>query len=150
MVEGPTEELEWERCYPSPTRHGNRDRCLNNRMGSSVLGSQNRRALVLSAARLAVQTFAKDGLNTPRHIHLRMDNVSNGGNTFSRPYEGGLFTLGQRGITLSASHLPGLDNVIADQESREIQTSAEWMLHKELFLTVNRSLGPCSTDLFAS
>ena len=56
----------------------------------------------------------------------------------------------QRGITLSASHLPGLNNVIADQESREIQTSAEWMLHKELFLGVNRSLGPFNIDLFAS
>ena len=31
--------------------------------------------LELSAVMLAVQTFAKDNLDTPSHIHLRMDNV---------------------------------------------------------------------------
>ena len=39
----------------------------------------------------------------------------------------------QRGITLSAEHLPGSSNIIADQESRLLHSSAEWMLNRGIF-----------------
>jgi len=56
----------------------------------------------------------------------------------------------QRQITLSASHLPGLENQVADQESRQVQTSAEGKLHKEMFNLICACLGPCAVDLFAT
>jgi len=56
----------------------------------------------------------------------------------------------ERGITLSAEYLPGLENTVADQESRLIQTSAEWKLHPETFSLVQQVLGPCQVDLFAT
>ena len=56
----------------------------------------------------------------------------------------------QRGITLSASHLPGLNNVVADFESREVRTAAEWKLHEDVFHSIHHLLGPCKVDLFAT
>ena len=52
----------------------------------------------------------------------------------------------QRGITLSAVHLPGVQNSTADGESR---TSAEWMLERSICHSVIQTLGPCSVDLLA-
>ena len=56
----------------------------------------------------------------------------------------------QRQITLSASHLPGLDNPVADRESREVQTSAEWKLHEDIFKQISTLLGPLRVDFFAT
>jgi len=93
----------------------------------------------LTAAALAVQTFVKDSPSTLRNIHLRMDNTSalryvSGGDPFSESDEGGMHNLGL--VPTTRNHPVGiaLDNTIADQESREMQTPAEWKLHRELFL----------------
>ena len=56
----------------------------------------------------------------------------------------------QRGITLSAVHLPGVLNSIADEESRTLHSSAEWMLDRSICRGVIQILGPCSVDLFAT
>ena len=56
----------------------------------------------------------------------------------------------QRNILLSAEHLPGTLNTVADGESRHVETSAEWMLHKEVFQRVQDILGTCRVDLFAT
>jgi len=54
--------------------------------------------------------------------------LSDWGDSFSKSDEGSLHTLGlvptmeESPLT---SHLPGFDNVIADQGSKEVQTSAE-------------------------
>ena len=102
----------------------------------------------------------RDNPKYQMHIHLRMDNVSaltyvnRMGGTRSPELMRVPCSLWdwclQRGITLSASHLPGVNNPIADQESREVRTSAEWRLHKGLFLRVCNILGPCDVDLFTS
>ena len=121
---------------------------------------QHINVLELRAAMLAVQMFAKGSTRRPLHIHLRrMDNVSaltyvsRMGGTHSPTLMKVACAFWdwclQRGITLSASHLPGVNNWIADQESREIQTLAEWKLHKEIFLKVFNTMGPCNVDLFA-
>jgi len=114
--------------------------------------------LELKAGMFAVQAFVKDKLNV--HVHLKMDNTSAlayvcwmGGtrspNLMRVACEIWDWCL-QRGVTLSGSHLPGRNNQIADWESREIQTSAEWKLKVELFHRICAYLGPCRTDLFAS
>ena len=42
-----------------------------------------------------------------------------------------------RGIVLSAEHLPGSQNVIAERESWTFHSSAEWQLHKMVFQNSN-------------
>ena len=55
----------------------------------------------------------------------------------------------ERGITLSAEHLPGVENCVADFESRTVQSSAEWQLRKDIFLNLMRA-HQCNVDLFAT
>ena len=55
-----------------------------------------------------------------------------------------------KGITVSAEYLPGQENWIADKESQWIQTAVEWKLHGEVFSLIQKVLGPCQIDLFAS
>lgn len=56
----------------------------------------------------------------------------------------------QRGITLSAEYLPGANNTVADQESRLLLSSAEWILNRGVFNWVMMVMGPCQLDLFTS
>ena len=55
-----------------------------------------------------------------------------------------------KNVSLLAEYLPGPDNCIADEESRRIQSSAEWKLKQEVFQQIIATLGECSVDLFAS
>ena len=56
----------------------------------------------------------------------------------------------QRGITLSAEYLPGSLNVIADRESRTVQSTGEWMLDPAMFQALDNNLGPLKVDMFAT
>ena len=56
----------------------------------------------------------------------------------------------ERNITLTAEHLPGVDNCVADQESRMIHSSVEWKLHQGVFRQLMETLGRCNIDLFAT
>ena len=51
---------------------------------------------------------------------------------------------------ISAEHLPGKLNTMADQESRLKGDSSEWMLDPVMFRQIMEALGPCQVDLFAS
>jgi len=55
-----------------------------------------------------------------------------------------------RGITLSAEYLSGSQNKVVDEESRVVQTAAEWKLNSDVFLVIQRTLGPCAVDLFTT
>ena len=55
-----------------------------------------------------------------------------------------------RGITLSAEHLPGVLNTIADEESRVMKDRSDWMLHPQAFLQIQQRWGPLVVDVFAS
>lgn len=56
-----------------------------------------------------------------------------------------------RDIWLSAAHLPGSLNTVADLESRKtINHDAEWMLNKHCFQSVSNEFGPFDVDLFAT
>ena len=114
--------------------------------------------LELMAGIFAVQAFAKGKQKV--HVHLRMDNTSAlsyvtrmGGTRSTRLTEVARQMWDwcfHRQIILSASHLPGLDNQVADQESRQVQTSAECKLHKKIFNKICVHLGPCTVDLFTT
>ena len=56
----------------------------------------------------------------------------------------------QRDISLIAEHLPGVQNTIADEESRVMKDRTDWKLNPEVFNQINRRLGPLAVDLFAS
>ena len=53
-------------------------------------------------------------------------------------------------IWLTAVHIPGKQNVLADKESREKHSDIEWKLNTQLFEDVTAHWGTPSIDLFAS
>ena len=55
-----------------------------------------------------------------------------------------------RNITLSATHLPGKQNVIADKESRKFNDRTEWKLNEQAFNKIRHRFGTPDIDLFAS
>ena len=107
--------------------------------------------LELAGRALATKTFTKGRKNI--HVLLRMDNttaiayINRMGGTRSQTLSQAACDLWhwclQQGITLSAVHLPGVINSIADGESRTLQSSAEWMLEKSICHIVIWTLGPC-------
>ena len=52
-------------------------------------------------------------------------------------------------IWLSATHLPGTQNVIADRKSRVFNDNTEWMLEHSVFISITRYFGVPDIDLFA-
>ena len=105
-----------------------------------------------------MKAFAKDKRNI--HILLKMDNsiavfyVNRMGDTHSTVLSNLAIHLWQwcleRNVSLSAEHLPGVDNCIADKESRTIQSAAEWQLHPATFQLIMENLGTCNVDFFAT
>ena len=55
-----------------------------------------------------------------------------------------------KNVTLRASHLPGILNERADEESRIMKDRSDWMLCPEIFRSIQAQLGPLEIDLFAS
>lgn len=53
-------------------------------------------------------------------------------------------------IRLSAQHIPGRLNTIADEESRTLVDRSDWILNRVVFAYLDRLWGPLSVDLFAS
>ena len=114
--------------------------------------------LELAGRALATKTFTKGRKNI--HVLLRMDNttsiayINRMGGTRSQTLSQTACDLWhwclQRGITLSAVHLPGVLNSIADGASRTLQSSAEWMLERSICCGIIQILGSCSVDLFAT
>ena len=114
--------------------------------------------LELLAATLAVKCFAKGKQDIL--IHLRMDNTT--AVSYINKYGGTVSpTLNQltkdlwlwclaRNITLEATHLAGIRNITADQESRVMKDRSDWMLCPEIFSKINQATGPLDVDLFAS
>ena len=52
-------------------------------------------------------------------------------------------------IQLTCTHIPGILNVEADRLSRTLDTH-NWMLHPYVFAKLQRQLGPCTIDRFAT
>ena len=52
----------------------------------------------------------------------------------------------QRSITICAEHIPGVDNVGVDRESRKQLGRAEWKLNQWLFARINAKWGPLEVD----
>lgn len=56
----------------------------------------------------------------------------------------------ERNIWISAKHLPGSENTVADRESRIFHDDTEWKLDVKIFNQFQEWLGHSDIDLFAS
>ncbi|XP_065902413.1 uncharacterized protein [Dysidea avara] len=135
--------------------------CSRQRTGgpwSQQERSMHINCLELLAATLATKTFAKS--KTSISILLRIDNttavayINNLGGTVSRELV--MLTRNlwmwclERNIHITAVHLPGALNTIADTESREMLDRTDWKLNPVIFQKITTLYGPLDMDLFAS
>ena len=111
----------------------------------------------LKTAFLSLQSFCS---NRPSiSVLLLMDNITAislnrlGGN-HSRPLSDLAKEIWtwciQKKITIHAEHLPGSENIRADWESQYLADPSYWKLDRKVFLSLDRSLGPFTVDLFVS
>ncbi|XP_066305375.1 uncharacterized protein [Branchiostoma lanceolatum] len=114
--------------------------------------------LELQAAFLALKSFAS---KQDHHVLLKLDNttavayINRMGGTKSPTLAALALEIWhwalQKGLMLSASHLPGLDITEADSCSRVFQDKTEWQLDRSVFLQINAQTDFSLTiDLFAS
>ena len=55
----------------------------------------------------------------------------------------------KKNIHLTPQHLPGVENVIADAESRNMRDRSVWQLDPAIFRQIAHRFGPIDVDLFA-
>ena len=107
---------------------------------------------------MAIQTFTKN--QTGMSVLLRIDDttavayINNLGSTVSKELLDLSKTLWmwclERNIHITAQHLPGVLNCIADAESRIMRDRSDWKLDPGVFQKIEQALGPIEVDLFAS
>ena len=117
--------------------------------------AQHINVLELKAAFLALKSFLKN--QSHKVVCLRMDNttavahVNNKGGTHSPCLLALTLELWkwclERNIMISAQHVPGKLNTIADLESRVFNDSSEWKIAPQI---ISPFLKGCEIDLFAS
>ena len=114
--------------------------------------------LEMVAAYLALKSFCKQLRNI--HVRLRIDNMTavaylnNMGGVKSMSCNEMAKKIWswciQRNIWISAEHLPGVLNIIADFKSRNFSDGTEWQLNTEIFNNICKHFGTPHIDLFAS
>ncbi|XP_077978269.1 uncharacterized protein LOC144433780 [Glandiceps talaboti] len=129
---------------------GDSDRSMSERM-------MHINCLELLAGAFAVQSYV--GTKTRLHIRLKIDNQTAVAyvNTLEGTRSIVLSSLAlslwdwalKRNIHLSAEHLPGIQNHIADWEFRHSLDSSDWKLKQSIFKDLMKIRGPCKIDLFA-
>ena len=55
-----------------------------------------------------------------------------------------------RNNNVSAEHIPGVENTLADTASRKFNENTEWALIPDIFSNLHKKFGPFQIDLFAS
>jgi hypothetical protein len=113
--------------------------------------------LEILAAFLTLKTFCPQERNV--HIQMQVDNTTavayinklGGKSPNCNAITRDMWLWGwQRHIWLSATHIPGVCNVVADQQSRIDHDNTEWKLHPDLFQELVHIWGNPDIDLFAS
>ena len=56
----------------------------------------------------------------------------------------------EKGLHISAAHIPGKHNILADTASRVFHDAAEWMLSPQVFQEITCQFGKPEIDLFTS
>ena len=117
----------------------------------------------LRAATLALKALlqSQEAQHPPlKHIHLRIDNttavayINRGGSRRSSALPAQALELWAvaltAGVSLTAQHIPGIQNVVADAASRQIETRTEWTLDRKIFQSISQRFYTPEVDLFAS
>ena len=115
-------------------------------------------ALELSAAFLTFKSFCKDCIY--KHVQFKVDNVTaltyinKMGGTHSKTCNLIAYDMWQwaiaHNIWLSACHVPGIQNTVADRKSRTFNDNIEWALDNECFLKICSVFNTPNIDIFAS
>jgi hypothetical protein len=115
-------------------------------------------ALELRAVKLGIMALLK-GQND-LHVHVKTDNITAavhinkmGGTKSERLVKitKQLWThCLENNLRLTATYLPGKQNVIADRLSRQRPDASDWQLDPAVFRILNQTWGPFGIDLFAS
>ena len=113
--------------------------------------------LELTAAKICLFTFCKDCTN--HKIQLFTDNstvvasinkkTSNKGKINNITREIWLWCMKTNNI-IRAAHIPGVENVTADKESRQLRRDTEWKLNPSVFEKLQKIFGNMEVDMFAS
>ncbi|XP_068707474.1 uncharacterized protein [Montipora foliosa] len=119
--------------------------------------------LELRAATLALKALlqSQEAQHPPlKHIHLRIDNttaeayINRRGSTRSPALPTQALELWAialtTGVSLTAQHIPGIQNVVADTASRQIETRTEWTLDRKIFQSICQRFYTPDVDPFAS
>lgn len=115
--------------------------------------------LEMKAAFFALQAFRRELRG--KHVRLMLDNTTAVAcvNHMGTSHSDGCNEMGlcmwswciDNKIYISAAHIPGKENVVADRESRDINMDAEWQLNRNLLFQALYELGvQPEIDLFAS
>lgn len=119
----------WPRCVHAGLGSSLQDVCTGGLWWEAKWENHinNLELLAGMAAMFVVKAFTKD--QEDAHVHLRVENkmavfyVNRMGELVPQQWVGWLSSSLERNLSLSAEYLPGVDNCIADKESRSIQSS---------------------------
>ena len=153
-------------------RPGHLHRRVQSRMGSTVQRNHDRGTMEHPRIQTTHQhsrnesspsghpVFSDDTGKMPQHIGLQMDNstavayVNKRGGTRSSTLAALAVEISnacqQKGIWITAQHLPGVQNVDADWASRHFNERTEWTLDKAIFTRIVTKYYTPQVDLFAS
>ena len=163
--------MEWENIENRETLIDNRVRCIKPGLGSNFPRHSDRRSMVQDRVQDAHQL--PEGIGCLFGSQVLREGPQHDGPSQNGQHECGHICEQTRGhsvlecyshnqgtvvvvpanlrdITLIAKQLPGVRNVIADEESRVMKDRTDWKLNPEVFIQLNRQLGPLTVDLFAS
>ena len=140
---------------------GASDGTLSDINGRWSMGEQNIHinVLELKAIKLAILSYLPLQKNI-KHIRIRSDNTTaiayinkQGGSHCMHLNDMAVDiweTCIAQGVTISAAHIPGAHNVLADAASREFRDAAEWAIPQKIFGKIVKTFGCPEIDLFAS
>ena len=154
MVARTSHQMEWAQSPLKEARHDHRDRCLNHRLGSIMSGKKDRGTLVPRGKTKAYKLLgvasssigsevlcqgqgkhpdpSQDGQHYSPHLYINKleGTASQELNHLTKD----LWTWClSRNISLQATHLAGIRNITADEESRVMKDRSDWMLCPDLF-----------------
>ena len=162
--------IQWQTYQTPKGRENNRVRCLDNRLGSQLPGSPDRGPMGSEGSPDAYQLVRAEGsLSSIGNICSKLDELAcptvagqlnrnrlnkQKGSPHSKLLSDLAVQLWEwclaKGITVRAEHIPGVENVRADRESRRRSDPSDWRMDSKVFLQIFNRWGPLQVDLFAA